>query len=383
MHQKKNILIATPFIENIGGTEIEAFSTAIHLYDSQEFNEIIIFSPKKNDQSLFVEMIEERKIQIINYPTFFSTKIVAVIDFFFRKIGLKCKISEYLFWLYWHLKVDVFFVLTYPKAVYFFPILEHTKKSKKYIAKITMWQFTNLPQNHFQYYNKFDKIIVFNEEQRVFWNDSLGLKNTISRDILISNENNLLELQERNILSNDEIVFGYLGRISREKNLEDMILLIDFLNNKNHKKCKLIIQGNGDVAYLQELELLVTKHNLSHFVTFKKEFISPTKTHSFYQNIHVFLVTSKLEGGPMTALEAAAASCYVIGYNIGAMEERFNNKQFIVNQNFEELCVSTLKFVNLPEIDIMNLIKDLRNYYIQKLSNNSKILNLKKLFYNG
>lgn len=383
MHQKKNILIATPFIENIGGTEIEAFSTAIHLYDSQEFNEIIIFSPKKNNQSLFVEMIEERKIQIINYPTFFSTKIVAVIDFFFRKIGLKCKISEYLFWLYWHLKVDVFFVLTYPKAVYFFPILEHTKKSKKYIAKITMWQFTNLPQNHFQYYNKFDKIIVFNEEQRVFWNDSLGLKNTISRDILISNENNLLELQERNILSNDEIVFGYLGRISREKNLEDMILLIDFLNNKNHKKCKLIIQGNGDVAYLQELELLVTKHNLSHFVTFKKEFISPTKTHSFYQNIHVFLVTSKLEGGPMTALEAAAASCYVIGYNIGAMEERFNNKQFIVNQNFEELCVSTLKFVNLPEIDIMNLIKDLRNYYIQKLSNNSKILNLKKLFYNG
>lgn len=383
MRLKKNILIATPFVENIGGTEIETFSTAIHLYDSREFNKIIIFSPKKNEQPLFIDMIGEREIQIINYPTYFNSKLITFFNLVFTKIGFKFKLTEYFFWLYWHFKTDVFFILTYPKAVYFFPIFAHFKKSTKYIAKITMWQFTDLPQNHFQYYNKFNKIIVFNEEQRIFWNDSLGLKNTISRDILISNENNLLELKEKNILSNDEIVFGYLGRISREKNLEDMILLIDFLNNKNNKKCKLIIQGSGDIAYLQELELLVAKHNLIHFVTFKKEFISPTKTHSFYQNIHVFLVASKLEGGPMTALEAAAAGCYVVGYNIGAMEERFSNKQFIVNQNFEELCVSTLKFVNLPEIDIMNLIKDLRNFYIQNLSNNSKILNLKNLFYNG
>ena len=381
--QKKNILIGTPFVENIGGTEIEAFSTAIHLYDTEEFNKIVVFSPKKNEEYLFVEMIGEREIKIINYPAFFNSKISAVFNAFFRKIGFKFKLTEYFFWLYWHFKTDVFFILTYPKAVYFFPILAHFKKSKEYIAKITMWQFTNLPQNHIQYYSKFNKIIVFNEEQRIFWNDKLAFKNTISRDILISNENNLLNLKERNIISNDEIIFGYLGRISREKKLEDMILLIDFLNNKNNKKCKLIIQGNGDLEYLNELELLVVKHNLSHFVTFKKEFISPIKTHTFYQNINVFLVTSKLEGGPMTALEATAACCYVMGYNIGAMEERFKNKQFIVNQNFEELCVSTLNFVNLPTFDIMNLIGDLRNYYIQNLSNKSKINNLKKLFCNG
>lgn len=381
MHKKKNILIATPFLENIGGTEIEAFSTAIHLYDTVEFNKIIVFSPKKNEQHLFVEMIGEREINIINYPAFFNSKLSAIFNGFFRKIGFKFKLTECFFWLYWHFKTDVFFVLTYPKAVYFFPILAHFKKSKKYIAKITMWQFTHLPQNHFQYYSKFNKIIVFNEEQKIFWNDSLGLSNTISRDILISNENQLLNLKERNITFNDEIIFGYLGRISREKNLEDMILLIDFLNNKNNKKCKLIIQGNGDLEYLNELELLVIKYDLSNFVTFKKEFISPIKTHAFYQNINVFLVTSKLEGGPMTALEATAAGCYVMGYNIGAMEERFRNKQFIVNQNFEQLCVSTLNFVNLPAFDIRNLIGDLRNYYIQNLSNSSKISDLKKLFY--
>jgi glycosyltransferase involved in cell wall biosynthesis len=379
LNKRKNILIATPYINNIGGTEIEAFSTAIHLYDSNEFQNVYIFSAEKTKQNIFKLMLNTRNIKCINYPSFFSSKLVLLFNLFCNKLGCKKQLFETLFWMYWHTKVDVFFILTYPNASYFFPILQQYTKSKKYIAKITMWHFSKLPEEQRKYYKKFNEIIVFNTEQQLFWHNSQQLKNTISRDILIANEVNLLALHA--VKTTEPFTFGYLGRISREKNLEDMILLIDFLNNKNQKKCQLLIQGEGDALYLNELQQLIINLDLQDSVQILNAFLQPQQTHLFYKKITVFLVTSKLEGGPMTALEAAAAGCFVMGYDIGAMKARFNTLDYIVNLNFKQLCISTLHYVNLPEVEKVKLHTNLRNYYKQYLSNSSKISNLKKLFY--
>lgn len=375
----KNIIVCTPFLENIGGTEIEALLTAINFYDSNQFKKVAIFSPRKSSSSFFKEIIEERNISFVHYPAFFDFKMIFLLNKTLKKVGLKIPILESAFWFLISLRYNSFFILTYPGCTYFFPVFQFQNKNKKYIAKITMWHFNLLSKLHQIVYNNFSNIIVFNEEQKMFWERNNFLKNIVALDIAILNETNLLSLPQR-IYEQDVLVFGYLGRISREKNLEDMILLIDFLNNKNHKNCKLVIQGKGNLLYLQELELLVIKCNLSNFVTFKKEFISPLKTHTFYQFIDVFLVTSTIEGGPMTALEAAAAGCFVMGYNIGALQDRFGQFPLMVNQNCKSLCDSALALVDLNIFDKNIILDEFRQFYILKLSNSNKVCKLNLLF---
>ncbi|RTZ09445.1 glycosyltransferase family 1 protein [Flavobacterium sp. GSP27] len=377
--KSKNIIVCTPFLDNIGGTEIEAVLTAIHFYDSNQYKRVAIFSPRKSSSSFFKEIIEERNISFVHYPTFFDFKTILFLNKILKKFGLEKPILESAYWFLISLQYTSFFILTYPGCTYFFSVFQFQFQNKKYIAKITMWHFNLLSKLHQMVYNKFTNIIVFNEEQKMFWERNNFLKNTVALDIAILNETNLLSLSQRTY-EQDVLVFGYLGRISREKNLEDMILLIDFLNNKNQKKCKLVIQGKGDLLYLQELELLVVKCNLFNFVTFKKEFISPLQTHTFYQYIDVFLVTSKSEGGPMTALEAAAAGCFVMGYKIGAMQDRFGQIPNMVNQNYKSLCDSALALLNLSIFDKNTILNEFRQFYILKLSNSIKACKLNLLF---
>jgi glycosyltransferase involved in cell wall biosynthesis len=377
--RNKNSIVCTPFLDNIGGTEIEAVLTAMHFYDSNQYKKVAIFSPRKGNVPLFKEIIEGRNISFLNYPTFFNSKSVLFLNRILKKSGVKTPLLESVFWFFISLQYSHFFILTYPGSSYFFPLFQFYKKNKKYVAKITMWHFQQLSKVHQVVYDKFTTILVFNEEQQLFWKQSNLLKKTVALDIMILNETKLLSLPQR-VFQQDVLTFGYLGRISREKNLEDMILLLDFLNNKNQKKCKLIIQGSGELAYLQELELLVVKCNLSPFVTFKKEFISPIQTHTFYSLIDVFLVTSKIEGGPMTSLEAAAAGCYVMGYEIGAMQDRFGSFPNVVNQNYKSLCDSALAFLNLPTFEKNSILNEFREFYISKLSNASKGQQLNQFF---
>ena len=375
----KNIIVCAPFLDNIGGTELEAVLTAIHFYDSNQYKIVAIFSPKECVSSIFKEIIEERNIRFLHYPTFFNFKVLLFLNRMLKKLGLKTPFLESVFWFFISLQYTSFFILTYPGCVYFFPLFKFHNRDKKYVAKITMWHFEMLSDKHQVVYAKFTNVLVFNEEQKLFWEQSNLLKNTIALDIMILNENNLLSLPQKSF-KHDVVVFGYLGRISREKNLEEMILLLDFLNNKNQLKSKLVIQGKGDLLYLQELKLLVVKCNLSNFVTFKKEFISPLQTHIFYQYIDVFLVTSKIEGGPMTSLEAAAAGCYVMGYKIGAMQDRFGQFPNVANQNYKFLCDSALALLNLSTLEKNIVLYEFRKFYVSQLSNSTKVHKLNQLF---
>lgn len=375
---KKRILILSPFLKNIGGTELEAVISAIHFYDSRLYEQVTIFSPTKHD-SFFEEIINKRKIGFLNYPTFFNSKIVLFVNKLLKKLGLNVSLFEVIYWFFISKRFTHFFVLTYPGCIYFFSLFQFYNKRKKYVAKVTMWHYNLLSDPQKNIYKKFNVIIVFNEVQKKFWHSNQILSNAVALDIMILNETNLLGLSSKTF-HKDIIVFGFLGRLSREKNIEDMILLMEFLNHKNQKKCQLLIQGGGDAAYVQELEKLVVKLKLQEFVTFNKVFISPNQTHHFYDQIQVLLVTSTNEGGPMTSLEAAAAGCYVMGYKIGAMEDRFSSFPYIVNVDFNSLCNSALTFLNLTTFEKQMVLCSFRQHYIFNLSNRSKGVQLNQYF---
>ncbi|SHG11603.1 Glycosyltransferase involved in cell wall bisynthesis [Flavobacterium micromati] len=375
----KNLLVASPYLNNIGGTEIEALIMAVYFYNTNSFKTVTIFTPLICKNKFFKEIIGSKNIRILHYPIFFNSKSVLFLNKIFKKSGLKIHFLEYFYWMIISIKYNSFFLLTYTNCSYFFPLFNFYNEKKKYIAKITMWHYKQLPPSQKNIYSKFNNIIVFNEEQKLFWIEKNLLRKTICMDIMIFNEPNLLNLPPKKF-EKDYLVFGYLGRISREKNIVDMLFLIDFLNNQNNKKCKLIIQGDGDISYLEDLELLIDKLNLKNFVEFNRNFINPLQTHFFYERVDVFLVTSTSEGGPMTALEAVAGGCCVLGYNIGAMQARFGSFPYVVNHNFDMLCHSTLSFLNLSKYEKQSIVKEFRDFYKLELSNSTKAFKLSQLF---
>lgn len=379
---KNSIVICTPYLTTVGGTEIEAVLTALHFYDTHKYEKVVIFSPSKCNAALFEDLIENRAISFLHYPIFFGSKWAQFLNRMFKKWGLSASFLETIYWFFISLRFTHFFVLTYPGSVYFFPLFRFYNPHKKYLAKITMWHFTLLSTAHQLVYKKFHKIIVFNGNQETFWKEKNALSNVKCLDIMIFNEEKLVTIPAltEQPFSNDAMCFGYLGRIAREKNIDDMILLIDFLNNKNQKKCKLIIQGDGDLSYLHELQTLVLKCQLDDFVIFRIGFVAPNQTHEFYSKIDVLLVTSTHEGGPMTSLEAAASGRYVLGYDIGAMQDRFGSFPYVVNTNFNSLCDSALAFLNLTTFEKLAITNEFRHYYISKLSNAIKGQQLNHLF---
>lgn len=377
---KKSIVICTPYLKNIGGTEIEAVNTAVYLYDSELFQKIIIFSPNSANKALFQDIIKKRKIEFLNYPEFFSNQFIDVINRLFFKLGFKFKITETIFWKFKSIKIFAFFILTYPKSSYFFPILQTASKSKKIIGKITMGQFEILPQSHLNLYKRFDSIVVFNNKQKEFWLKNYEFNQVIALDIMIPNEMNLLKVNPKESNDTKNLVFGFLGRISREKNIMDMLLLMDILNKKNKLQCKLIIQGEGDATYIKELMTKIIELKLDEFIILKNYAINPMKTHDFFDNIDVFLVTSIHEGGPITSLEAAAAGRIVLGYDVGAMNDRFGQFSYVVNNNFEELYNSAIQIVNMDYEERNNLALRIKNHYTSAISNQQKIKNLIAVF---
>lgn len=379
---KKSLLIATPYLNNIGGTEIETVTTAVYLYDTKQFDNVSIFTPNTINIDLFKKMINNRSIQFFNYPKLLSSPFFKLLDRLFYKLKFKSSFSEYIYWKYKSLSFSNLYVLAYPKSVYFFSILKGFSNQNNTSAKITLWHYKALAKEHIPYYQKFNSIIVFNKKQSDFWKKEYKLKNLLVSDIIIPNEDNLLKIKAVNFNEVDVLQFGYLGRISKEKNIEDMIRLLAYLNKNTSQKTKLIIQGPGDIKYIESLKILAKNLDIENNISISTEVIAPVGTHLFYSKIHVFLVTSLHEGGPITALEAAAAGRMILGYHVGTMHDRFNTLPLIINNTFEDLCQSAITFIKLKNDEKNSVILKVSKLYKSNLSNKSKGIKLLKIIKN-
>ncbi len=279
---RNSLLITTPYLDRIGGTEIEAVNTAVYLFDTGYYKKVSVFTPNNYDVALFKDIIGNRPINFFKYPKVLFNKNIKFIDRVLFKISGFSNFSEYVFWKFKSLFFTAFLILTYPKSVYSFSVLKALSRKKKAIAKITFWQFEPLPDNHVKHYKLFDKIIVFNNKQKEFWENNNSLNNIVAQDILIPNEENLLKLRPVDFTGIYTINFGYLGRISEEKNIEAMIRLLAYLIHEEKKTCKLIVQGTGEEGYVSTLMNLAKENKILQHIDFNNSFIAPKATHIFF-----------------------------------------------------------------------------------------------------
>lgn len=109
-------------------------------------------------------------------------------------------------------------------------------------------------------------------------------------------------------------VIGFVGRISIEKNLPNLINAVELLN----LDYKLVIIGDG--PELVDIRKLVDEKKLGDFIIFLGEIKNPS---SYYSVFDVLVLSSDTEGLPTVILEAIASKCLVVATDCGGVKEIF------------------------------------------------------------
>lgn len=111
------------------------------------------------------------------------------------------------------------------------------------------------------------------------------------------------------------LLIGSIGRMDEQKNPLDFIHIANEIKKKNIN-CKLIWVGDGTLEpqFRSQLEVM----GLSNRV-FTPGFVKDTE--DFYKAIDIFIITSKYEGLPVSAIKAIVSGAYVVGYKVNGMRD--------------------------------------------------------------
>ncbi len=132
-------------------------------------------------------------------------------------------------------------------------------------------------------------------------------------------------------LDDNTFVYGYIGRIIPEKGIEDMIYAFEGWNKDN---TKLIIIGNGDTEYVNQIKQLVQTLKLDDIVIFKNA-IPFEEIPAYFQLFNISLLLSHTtpiwkEQFGRVLVESMAAGTPVIGSDSGAIPLVVGDTGYIV-----------------------------------------------------
>lgn len=161
------------------------------------------------------------------------------------------------------------------------------------------------------------------------------------------------------ITENKTLTYGFLGRFSEEKGINELIEVF----SKNNKE--IVFAGNGPF-----LDSVLKLTQLNENSTYIGE-LSPSQITTFFDKIDVFIIPSFEEGGPIVGLEAMAAGKLIISTKVGAMPERleFTGNEFWFShdaKNSLDEAINTIE--KLSKTQRLKIRKQLRDKYV---ANNS------------
>ncbi|QBZ97891.1 glycosyltransferase family 4 protein [Flavobacterium sangjuense] len=153
-------------------------------------------------------------------------------------------------------------------------------------------------------------------------------------------------------ISNNQNIYGYLGRLSSEKGILELIRFF-----KNTNTGKLLIAGDGPLKK-EVIEAINQTDNIEYLGQSQ-----PEELNFFFQKISTLIIPSLEESGPLVGLEAMAAAKLVLSTRVGAMEERLANSP----NNFWFDIENQQSF-----LDSLAQIQQLSKDEFEKIANNNR-----------
>lgn len=157
-------------------------------------------------------------------------------------------------------------------------------------------------------------------------------------------------------IQENQNVYGYLGRLSAEKGILE---LIDFFKNVND--AKLLVAGDGPLKS-EVLSIIKQSKNIEYLGQ-----CQPSELHTFFAKISTLIIPSLEESGPLVGLEAMAAAKLILSTKVGAMEERLaesQNKFWFKIDDEQSFTDSLAKIKNLNAEIFANIVKINREVYL-------------------
>jgi glycosyltransferase involved in cell wall biosynthesis len=160
-----------------------------------------------------------------------------------------------------------------------------------------------------------------------------------------------------NIYESRDNIIGYIGRISREKGIENFVKAIpNILAKKNN--VRFLICGDGELR--DEIEAYLRKYNLENKVTLTG-WIPHEQLPLILNKLLLLVLPSYTEGLPNIILEAMACGTPVLATPVGAIKDIIINNQtgFIAEEN-------------APELLAQEILRSLRNKNIKRIIEEAK-----------
>lgn len=166
-----------------------------------------------------------------------------------------------------------------------------------------------------------------------------GSSNGINIEKYQKTEELLLEvnqLREKYKLREDDFVIGFIGRLTKDKGIDDLTIVFEKLYEMN-KNFKLLIVGDfeeGDPVLKETREQINTHPNIIH-VGFQHNVVP------FYYLMNIFTFLTKREGFGNVSIEAALTGLPVITNNVtGAKDTVINNVTgYVLNEgSYQEIA---------------------------------------------
>ena len=235
------------------------------------------------------------------------------------------------------------------------PLMEASNKKKillEYIERLTYSFTTNLFCNSYGLREFINKNLT-EREVKVIGNGSInGVDTEFFRDIYTKEEKD--RLREKLNIKESDFVLLFIGRVVKDKGVDELIEAFNILNKK-YKDIKLLIVGDfeADLNPIDNIELLNSNRDIIR-IDFQKD-IRP------YLSISsIFVLPSYREGLPNSLLEAGSFGIPLLATNINGCNE-------IIIDRENGLLVEKKSIDSLTN-GIETLIKDRKLY--KKLKSN-------------
>lgn len=224
-------------------------------------------------------------------------------------------------------------------------------KSNRYTVNVSQVSVDSYVQEKVFKENK--SFVIYNPVNTNFFKPSLSLRDRV-----------------RNRLFLDESTFliGYIGRLSEEKDIFNLIEAINLLKNtyfKNNVNFKVIVVGEGiEKEYLMRK---VEELQLTSYIVFLGE---QRDVRPYLAAIDVLVLCSKTEGLPTIILEAMSMECLIASTDCGGVREIFYGvPSFLSPVGDSERLANNIFLINqLSESEKIHLAKSYREQIINKFS---------------